>query len=253
MRAGVESGVISPARLQEALERILGLKARLGLTENYEYPSPEYKAKYVGCAEHLAFRREAAELCTTLVKDTQHLLPIDPKGKRVFLVYERNIPNTRAYSGDPVKETLKRELEEAGFTVDVCPTFYDLEAENGVNFRNFLTMMDKGSREAFKEKYDLVLLALNFTGYAQTNEVRVTWSTDHSVDQPWYLVEVPTVVVSLNLTNHLIDVPQAKTFINAYGSKEENIRALVEKMTGKSAFTGKAEDNVFCGRWETRL
>ena len=253
MRAGVESGVITPERLQEALERILGLKAKLGLTESYAYPSPEYKTKYVGCAEHLAFRREAADLCTTLVKDTQKLLPIDPKDKRVFLVYERNIPNTRAYSGDPVRELLKDELERVGFTVDICPTFYDLEAESGVNFRNFLTMMDKGSRETFKQKYDLVLLALNFTGYAQTNEVRVTWSTDHSVDQPWYLTEVPTVVVSLNLTNHLIDVPQAKTFINAYGSKPENIRALVEKLTGKSAFTGKAEENVFCGRWETKL
>lgn len=98
-----------------------------------------------------------------------------------------------------------------------------------------------------------MLLALNFTGYAQTNEVRITWSTDHSVDQPWYLAEVPTVAISLNLTNHLIDVPQAKTFINAYGSKQENIRAAVEKMIGKSTFTGKAEDNVFCDRWETRL
>jgi len=152
-----------------------------------------------------------------------------------------------------IHTALKDELERVGFTVDICPTFYDLEAESGVNFRNFLTMMDKGSRETFKQKYDLVLLALNFTGYAQTNEVRVTWSTDHSVDQPWYLTEVPTVVVSLNLTNHLIDVPQAKTFINAYGSKPENIRALVEKLTGKSAFTGKAEENVFCGRWETKL
>lgn len=60
--------------------------------------------------------------------------------------------------------------------------------------------MDKGSREKFKAKYDIVLLALNFTGYAQTNEVRITWSTDHSVDQPWYFAEIPTVVVSLNYT-----------------------------------------------------
>ena len=187
------------------------------------------------------------------MKDTQKILPIDPKGKRAFLVYEHNIPNTRAYSGDPVRELLKDELERVGFTVDICPTFYDLEAESGVNFRNFLTMMDKGSRKTFRQKYDLVLLVLNYTGYAQTNEVRVTWSTDHSVDQPWYLAEVPTVAVSLNFTNHLHDIPQAKTFINAYGSKPENIRALVERLIGKSAFTGKAEENVFCGRWETKL
>lgn len=253
LRAGVEDGTISPERLHDALGRILALKAKLGLTESYQYPPKELKEKYVGCAEHHSFRREAAELCTTLVKDTQHLLPVKPEGKRVFLVYVHNIPNSRAYAGDPVRDLLKEELERVGFAVDICPTFYDLEAQNGVSFRNFLAMMDKGSREAFREKYDLVFLAMNFTGYAQTNEVRVTWSNDHSVDQPWYLAEVPTVAVSLNLTNHLIDVPQVKTFINAYGSKRENLRAAVEKMIGKSAFTGKAEDNVFCGRWETRL
>ena len=59
--------------------------------------------------------------------------------------------------------------------------------------------------------------------------------------------------MSLNFTNHLIDIPQAKTFINAYGSKRENIHAVVERITGKAPFTGIAEENVFCGRWETRL
>ena len=59
--------------------------------------------------------------------------------------------------------------------------------------------------------------------------------------------------MSLNYTNHLIDVPQAKTFINAYGSKRENIHALVERVIGKAPFTGTPEETVFCGRWETRL
>lgn len=253
VRAGLEDGTITPERLQEALERIMGLKAKLGLTENYEFPAPELREKYVGCAEHNEFRREAAEKCTTLVKDTQKLLPISPEGKRVFLVYAHNIPNSKGYTGDPVKKMLIEELERVGFTVDVCPTFYDLEAENGVSFRNLLTIMDKGRREDFKAKYDLALLVLNFTGYSQTNEVRVTWSYDHSADSPWYLAEVPTVAVSLNFTNHLIDVPEAKTFINAYGSKRENIRAFIEKMCGMSEFTGVPDDTVFCGRWETRL
>ena len=253
MRAGIQNGTVTPERLQEALERILGLKAKLGLTEGYRFPDAALREAYVGCAEHHSFRKEAAETCTTLVKDTQSMLPLDPTGKRVFLVYQHNIPNTKAYQGDSTRDVLKEELERVGFAVDVCPTFYDLEAEQGVGFRTFLTMMDKGSREAFKAKYDAVLLFLNFTGYAQTNEVRLTWSTDHGVDQPWYLPEVPTAVISLNLTNHLYDVPQAKTYINAYGSKRENIRAVVEKLIGRSEFTGKAEESAFCGRWETRL
>ncbi len=254
IREGLEKGIITEERLEEALTRILALKAALGLQkEVYRFPAPELREKWVGNPEHIAFRKEAAEKCLTLVKDTQHLLPLDPKGKRAWLVYVHAIPNSKAYQGDPVRDMVKEELEQAGFTVDVCPTFYDLEAQNGVDFRNFVAVMEKGSREELKKKYDVIFLVLNYYGYAQTNEVRVTWSYDHSIDQPWYLSEVPTVAVSLNYTNHLIDVPQAKTFINAYGSKRENIRALVDRVTGKAPFTGTPEETVFCGRWETRL
>ncbi|MBQ3706198.1 MAG: glycoside hydrolase family 3 protein [Clostridia bacterium] len=254
IRDALEKGVISQERLEEALTRILALKAHLGLRkESYAFPAEELREKWVGNAEHIAFRREAAEKCLTLVKDTQHLLPIDPKGKRAWLVYVHAIPNSKAYQGDPTMDVVREELEQAGFQVDVCPTFYDLEAKNGVDFRNFIAIMEKGSREELKKKYDVIFLVLNYYGYAQTNEVRVTWSYDHSIDQPWYLSEVPTVAVSLNYTNHLIDVPQARTFINAYGSKRENIHALVERVTGKAPFTGTAEETVFCGRWETRL
>ena len=254
VRKGIEEGVIMQQRLREALTRILAMKAKLDLRkETYAFPAAELKEKWIGCEEHMSFRKEAAEKCLTLVKDTQHLLPIDPKGKRAWLVYVHSIPNSKGYTGDPVRDMVKEELEAAGFSVDICPTYYDLEAEHGVDFRNLIAIMEKGSREELKKKYDVIFLVMNYYGYAQTNEVRVTWSYDHSIDQPWYLAEIPTVAVSLNYTNHLIDVPQAKTFINAYGSKRENIHALVERVIGKAPFTGKAEETVFCGRWETRL
>ena len=69
----------------------------------------------------------------------------------------------------------------------------------------------------------------------------------------WYNEEIPTVAMSLNYTNHLIDLPQIHTFVNAYAPKREHIRAAIEKLTGKSEFKGTADENVFCGRWDTRL
>ena len=69
----------------------------------------------------------------------------------------------------------------------------------------------------------------------------------------WYTEEVPTVGVSLNYTNHLADVANIHTFINAYGPNRENIRAAVEKIVGRSEFHGTADESVFCGRWDTRL
>ena len=90
-------------------------------------------------------------------------------------------------------------------------------------------------------------------GYAQTNNNRLVYSMGHSPEVPWYVTELPTVCVSLNYTNHLIDVPMMKTFINAYAPTKEYIHALVEKLTGQSPFKGEHDELVWCDRWEARL
>ena len=253
MMDGVKSGVISEERLNDALHRILGLKARLKLYKSRICP-PEIKEEVVGCEEHLRMAEEAAQRCVTLVKDTRHNLPIDPvKQKRARLVYIQSTPTSKAYKGDPVKDVVIEELERAGFVVDVAPNFHDLEVEKGPNPMNMMTMMDCGKMEEFRAKYDVVFLVIYVKGYAQENNVRLRWSCNHSSELPWYATEVPTVGISLNYTNHLIDVPQVRTFINAYGCNRASIRAAIEKVCGKSPFTGKASETVFCGKWDTRL
>lgn len=253
MMDGVKSGVISEERLSDALHRILGLKARLKLYKSRICP-PEIKEEVVGCEEHLRLAEEAAQRCVTLVKDTKHNLPIDPvKQKRARLVYIQSTPTSKAYKGDPVKDVVIEELERAGFAVDVAPNFHDLEVEKGPNPMNMMTMMDCGKMEEFRTKYDVVFLVIYVKGYAQENNVRLRWSCNHSSELPWYATEVPTVGISLNYTNHLIDVPQVRTFINAYGCNRASIRAAIEKVCGKSPFTGKASETVFCGKWDTRL
>ena len=61
------------------------------------------------------------------------------------------------------------------------------------------------------------------------------------------------MAMSLNYTNHLIDLPQVHTFINAYAPKRDHIQAAIQKITGRSAFKGTADEKVFCDRWDTRL
>ena len=152
-----------------------------------------------------------------------------------------------------MKQVVIEELERAGFDVDVAPNFHDLEVENGPNPQNMMTMMNCGSMEHFRETYDVVFLVLNIKGYAQENHVRLRWSCNHSSELPWYVTEVPTVGISLNYTNHLIDVPQVHAFVHAYGSTRTSIRTAIEKICGKSEFKGTASDTVFCGKWDTRL
>ena len=253
MMDGVKSGVITEERLSDALHRILGLKARLKLYKS-RIADPAVKEEVVGCEEHLRMAEQAAQRCVTLVKDTRHNLPIDPaKQKRARLVYIQSTPTSKAYKGDPVKDLVVEELENAGFAVDVAPNFHDLEVEKGPSPANMMTMMDCGKMEEFRAKYDVVFLVINVKGYAQENNVRLRWSCNHSSELPWYATEVPTIGISLNYTNHLIDVPQVRTFINAYGCNRASIRAAIEKVCGRSEFTGTASDTVFCGKWDTRL
>lgn len=254
MKAAYDRGELTEERLSDALHRVLGLKAKLHLYEESVRIPDKAGLDCIGCPQHQEYAAQAADQCITLVKDTRHNLPLDPeKQKRVYLVYVGSTPTSKGYKGDPVKQVVIEELERAGFAVDVCPNYHDLEVENGVSPMNFVKMLAHEKRADFINSHDLALVFVNVKGYAQENEVRVRWSCNHSCEMPWYNEEVPTVGVSLNYTNHLIDLPQLHTFINAYAPTRTAIRAVIEKMIGKSEFHGTAEDNVFCGRWDTRL
>ncbi len=251
MKDGIANGTISEERFNDALLRILGLKASVGL-DSFTFPKEE-EISVVGCAEHHEAAKRAADESITLVKDTQGLLPLNPaEKKRCLLYFIQTTPVGRNYKTDPAKAKLIAELESAGFTVDAPQDFYEMELENSSPFNRF-RMMSKTPMEDVKAKYDFVLVVLNMQGYAQTNNVRVNYSIGHSYENPWYIHELPTVCVSLQYTNHLFDVPMMKTFINAYSPSSEYLHALVEKMTGKSPFKGKANELVWGGRWETRL
>jgi beta-N-acetylhexosaminidase len=71
---------------------------------------------------------------------------------------------------------------------------------------------------------------------------------------PWYVFELPVVAVSVNAPTMLADVPQVRTYINAYDSKPDTLDALVENLvSGVDAFKGKDPIDSFCGLWDTRI
>lgn len=254
IKKGLENGVITEERFLDALYRIIGMKAHLKLyRDDVRFVDESAIHENVGLEEYHELARKAADKGVTLVKDTAGIIPVDPeKQKKAFLIYVQSTPNSKGYQGDPVKQVVKEEFEKAGFDVTLAPNYYDLEVENGVSPMNFVKMLNHESRESFKNKYDVVFVVVNVKGYAQENVVRLRWSCNHSCEMPWYIEEVPTVAISLNYTNHLIDMPQVHTFVNAYGPNIENIHAAVEKICGKSEFKGVANDTVFCGREDTR-
>lgn len=257
MMQGYKDGIITEQRLNDAVTRILGLKASLKLHEKQKTGTLVPKKEglsVIGCEEHLKMALKAADNSITLVKDTQHALPITPAThKRVCAFLISSPPISRNNKQDPARKIIKAELEKMGYDVHLHESYYDLVLEHGISKDVLFKSVLIGKVEEFKKKYDAVFVFVNMKGYAQANNVRLEWSVKHSVEIPWYIREVPTVFISLNYTNHLLDIPMAKTYINAYAPTEECIRLTLEKIAGQSEFKGHYEENVFCNRWDTRL
>lgn len=255
MLDGYRAGIITEGRLRDALERILALKASLGLhrTPREELVPGTEALAVVGSAEHRAIAAAIADKTVTLVKDTQHNLPLRPETHRRIRLY--GITGQADFTGtDPSGYLViaQEALEEAGFEVHV---FKDArqraaEGETGVNFPKVL---QEEANAAYADKYDAAIVFANVSGFAREATVRIHWSTPMAAEIPWYVHEVPTVFVSLALPNHLIDVPMVKTVIHAHAPSREAIRATIDKIQGKSPFQGTFNENVFCDTFGTRL
>jgi len=240
MLDGYKNGVITQERLQDALRRILGLKASLKLhikqKEGTLIPAKE-GLKVIGCEKHLAMAKEAADLGITLVKNTKNELPIKPTThKRIRLHTLFGEIGGITLGTNDAEKIIIEELEKVGFEV----TLHDG------------SQREKGKTAELSKEFDAALVFADIVGYAAENNYRIKWKCPMSSDIPWYVYEIPTVFVSLNFTTHLTDVPMVKTYINAYKDTREVIRQTIHKIMGESEFKGTANDNVFCNKWETR-
>jgi len=246
MKAGVEDGTITPERLDEAVIRILGLKAALKLPEKQAagtlVPDLDTARKIIGCSEHKEMERACADRAVTLVKNKQGLLPLTVKDyKRVLLYPIISGENALGYAGgEDVTEPIKAALEKEGFQVDV------FEAPQGLEGRTtkYQDMIDK---------YDLLLYVGNMITKSNQTVVRIEWAQPMGANCPNYQAEIPTIFISFANPYHLIDVPRIRTYINAYKFKQVNVEAVMDKLLGRSEFKGKDPVDAFCGMWDTRL
>ena len=240
MREGYEKGILSDARLEEAVKRILATKAAMHLPEKQEKGQlvPDASAlDILNCETYDCWAKECADEGVTLVKDIQNLLPIDPKKhKRVLLELMGDFPSNKR-----VCESFVRELEARGFEV----TVYEPEG--------FEVMED--SVESFKSRYDLIFYVGNIETASNKTVSRLNWHTMFGLgnNMPWMVHEMPALFVSVGNPYHLLDAPMIKTFVNGYCNSEYVIHAVVEKLCGDSEFKGKSPIDPFCGKPDLKL
>lgn len=255
IKDGIDRGILSVGRIEEAVTRILAFKAHLKLYK----PKPEGDLSVVGCAAHRAVAEEVSHRAITLVKSNEsNVLPIDAaKYKRVLLVHHDSSNPFNSYIGGKKTkyyETVRAELESRGFEVEVyTPVLEQLARADEQKIKEIMGKLytSKSAIKSFTRKYDLIIQMANIPGNGVVQRIDFAL-TKGSIDMPWYVHELPVIFVSVNSPFHMIDVPQIQTYINCYDASEHTMKALCRKLTGEESFTGVSPVDAFCGIEDTK-
>lgn len=236
MMKGLREGRLSEARLDEAVRRMLMLKARLGLhrASSEERLAPlETVRGALRRPEDLALAEHAAGQGLTLVKDTQALLPLDrTRHRRMTLVIDKGwsfISGALERSFDPFCEEMRaRGFELAIFDPEQPPT---------------------------REDTDLVLYLVGQEATPSIANIFLDFTRLHggmrkAMEQ--FNQEIPTLLISFGQPYYLHDASNFATYINAYCALPANQRELVHRLTGEAGFTGRSPVDPFCGQEQLR-
>lgn len=250
LNEALAKGSLTWERIDDALTRILALKAHLGLHRN---GNRSVDLSVIGCKEHRRVAAEISDKAITLAKQTgENIFPVTPCKYRRIMLMPVNTPSSEfsKFTGNiskatQVAQTLREKLNILGFQAELfeSPLKHIEKLRSPYDY--------KGSIEEFKAQYDLVITIADSVPMGVTQ--RLSWDTPKGgFEIPWYVNEVPVIFVSVNSPFHLADVPQVKNLINCYDSQDSTLDALVRKLTGESEFTGKSPVDVFCGKIDTR-
>ena len=262
-----KNGAISEERMVEALTRILGLKAKMGLhklSKEELVPAPEAMS-VIGCEEHKAAQRRISEDGITLVKYLdKDVLPLTTeKYKRIMIVDIKGAPSPMEFMMKAIMaqqgiikktpaEELRDRLIEKGFDAFIYVSPLDKMkemVERGEKPNINMYFAGKNAIDDFKSGQDLVISLCNImTG-------RPSFGISKGGGEiPWYVFELPVIGISVNLPTMLADMPMLRTYINAYDSEASTMEKLVDKLLeGPDAFKGKDPIDSFCGLFDTKI
>lgn len=264
MLGAYKTGIISEERITEALTRILGLKAHLGLNKKSKeelVPQPETVEEVLQREEYKAMQKSISEDCITLVKyKDKDVLPMTPdRYKRIMIVHIKGAENSMSAlmkmlgggKGNPA-EALKEKLCAKGFDAFIYESPLDVmkkQIEAGEKPDLNIYFAGKNAIADFVSDMDLVITLCDVPNGRPSFGM-----SKGGGEIPWYVFEVPVVVVGCGQPTMLADIPQARTYINTYDSKDTTLDALVENlMNGEEAFKGTDPIDSFCGLFDAKL
>ena len=262
-----KTGIISEARMVEALTRILGLKAAMGLNKKAKEeicPSADALPAALQNPEFKAYSSQISKDALTLVKyKDEGVLPLKPeKTKRIMIVQIKGAPGPMDFlvqmslGGAAARKTpaekLRERLIEKGFDAFIYESPLDkmkklIEAGEKPSLN--LYFAGKNAIADFVSGQDLVISLFNVASGHPAFGL-----SKGGGEIPWYVHEIPVVGISVNKPTMLADTPMLRTYINTYDSNDDTMDALVDALvTGPEAFKGTDPIDSYCGMWDTHM
>lgn len=213
MLEGYKKGIISESRLDDALSRILGLKAKQNLNKKEYLFGPKMEENDI--KRHAEYANEVAQKTITLVKDEQKLLPLKEKTKIGILDFIKD---------EKVLKDLKDSLEKEGF--EIVDLGFGVGFEDIKKFQELTEM----SIKKIKEQADVFMYVTKLAPASNNTSLQMSFKSFAGLDAPWFIHEVPTLYVSFANPYHGYDLASVKTGINCYNSSKKTIDQLVQKL-----------------------
>ena len=228
--AALSDGRLSEARVEEAITRVLGLKAALGLhrkTVDELLPPLEHAREVVRSPAHLAVAQRVANASVTLVKDVQKTLPLTiEKHRRVVVMTD---PERGGFAGHGAM---------------------DLQVQALLAQRGFEVRAFDAAQPPMPADTDLVLYLLAQESLLSRSHIFMDWAR---IQGDWrgamqrYWHTLPCVLVSFGQPYYLYDAPRMPCVINAYTATAPTQQAVVRKLLGEEPFDGVSPVDAFCG------
>jgi beta-N-acetylhexosaminidase len=233
VKDAIEGGRISAERLEEAVLRILALKAYLKLFQpSAVLPDAEEAGRVLAHPDSVAASGEFIARSPTLVKDIKGIFPLDPQRTRRILLVDGGIIHPLVPR--PLAFVLPDLLRKEGFEVTI----------------------DKPDIMASSDDFDLVLYALGDESLLVRGRIFVDWhkmgggSLYKAMYRPW--TTIPTAMISFGHPYHLYDAPRVPAYINAYSTMDSVQEAVVDCMMGRKPFNTTNPVDPFCGLEDAR-
>ena len=257
----VRDGKIREELIDEACLRILRLKNNLGLFENpYKDADQKKEKEYILCEEHRNLAREAAKKSFVLLKNEEHILPLDQQKRIAFIgpyVDSRNLLGAWSFIADAkdvmtLHEAVQEQYVSENSTfcqgspmlgADVCLEGFGEQQQQSYTREQEDHMLQEAVQAA--KEADIVVLAIGEdrlqSGEATSNaNIRIPEVQEALLDR---IAEVNQNIVVVLFSGRPLDIREinkkAKAILQVWLPGTEGARAIADTLFGKYNPSGK--------------